>query len=101
MDRLRKVLANIQTQLGGMTATQKLLVGSLVVILLMTLFLVSQYAGKVDSSAVWPGEPAESQDRAALFLTRRGYTVTKNPKSEVTVPAPQVMAARADLAEAD
>jgi len=46
MDQLRQALANIQQQIGKMTASQKLLLASLVVIAGMTLFLVSQYAAK-------------------------------------------------------
>jgi flagellar biosynthesis/type III secretory pathway M-ring protein FliF/YscJ len=46
MDQLRQSMANIQQQVGKMTASQKLLLASLVVIALMTLFLVSQYAAK-------------------------------------------------------
>jgi len=46
MDQIRLALANIQQQIGKMTASQKLLLASLVVIAVMTLFLVSQYAAK-------------------------------------------------------
>ena len=46
MDQLRQSLANIQEQIGKMTASQKLLLASLTVIAAMTLFLVSQYAAK-------------------------------------------------------
>ncbi len=46
MDQIRRVLANIQQQVGKMTASQKLLLASLTVIAVMTLFLVSQYAAK-------------------------------------------------------
>jgi flagellar biosynthesis/type III secretory pathway M-ring protein FliF/YscJ len=46
MDQIRQAMANIQVQIGKMTASQKLLIASLVVIALMTLFVVSQYAAK-------------------------------------------------------
>lgn len=46
MNQLRQATANIQEQVGKMTATQKLLLASLTVIASMTLFLVSQYASK-------------------------------------------------------
>ena len=46
MDQLRQALAQVQTQVGKMTASQKLLLASLAVIAVMTLFLVSQYAAK-------------------------------------------------------
>ena len=46
MDRFQQVLKTIRKNLGGITPSQKLLIGSLAVIMLMTLFLVSQYAAK-------------------------------------------------------
>lgn len=46
MDKIRHMWAHIQEQVGKMTASQKLLLASLVVIAVMTLFLVSQYAAK-------------------------------------------------------
>ncbi len=46
MDQVRQAMANIQQQVGKMTASQKLLLASLSVIAVMTLFLVSQYAAK-------------------------------------------------------
>ena len=41
MDQLRRVLATIAKHLGQMGATQKLLVGSLAVIVFMALFVVN------------------------------------------------------------
>jgi flagellar biosynthesis/type III secretory pathway M-ring protein FliF/YscJ len=46
MEQIRQAMANIQRSMGGLTATHKLLFGSLAVIAAMTLFLVSQYAAK-------------------------------------------------------
>jgi flagellar biosynthesis/type III secretory pathway M-ring protein FliF/YscJ len=46
MEQIRRAMANIQRSMGGLTATHKLLFGSLAVIAAMTLFLVSQYAAK-------------------------------------------------------
>lgn len=73
MDRLRTVLAGIQRQLGQLSVTQKLLIASLCVVVLMTLFLVSQYAGSPATVAVLPGGTAEDQQRTAAFLSQRGY----------------------------
>jgi flagellar M-ring protein FliF len=84
MDQLRKILANIQKQLGGMGSTQKLLIGSLAVIMVMALFLVSQYAGTPAMVDVWPGAPAEDQARALNYLKSVGYTVaTKGGATQV------------------
>ena len=46
MEQIRQAMANIQRSMGRLTATHKLLFGSLAVIAAMTLFLVSQYAAK-------------------------------------------------------
>ncbi|MFK7883100.1 MAG: flagellar M-ring protein FliF C-terminal domain-containing protein [Phycisphaerales bacterium] len=48
MEQIRRASANIQQSMGQLGPTQKLLFGSFAVIALMTLFLVSQYAGKPD-----------------------------------------------------
>ena len=55
MSQVRQAMDTIQAQVGKMTASQKLLLASLSVIAVMTLFLVSQYAAKpamVDLMAV-------------------------------------------------
>lgn len=57
MDRLRSTLRTIRTQLGSMTATHQLLLGSLAVIALMGLFLVSQYAGAPALVELMPEDP--------------------------------------------
>jgi flagellar biosynthesis/type III secretory pathway M-ring protein FliF/YscJ len=56
--------------MGGMTSSQKLLIGCLGVILLMTLFLVSQYAGRPAMVELFPTGVAtpEEQTRAVSFL---------------------------------
>jgi len=46
MNQLRRIIDNAGVYIGKMTASQKLLLGSLAVILAMTMFLVSQYASK-------------------------------------------------------
>lgn len=46
MEKLRQIIENAGTYIGKMTASQKLLLGSLAVIAAMTMFLVSQYASK-------------------------------------------------------
>lgn len=100
MDQIRRILATIQKHLGGMTSTQKLLLGSLGVIMLMTLFLISQYAAAPATTPVWPGAGAEDQKKAAVFLQAAGFTVTNDRNNQVTVPASQVTLAQARLGEA-
>lgn len=75
MDRLRTILAAIGKQLGALGTTQKLLIGSLAVILLMTLFLVSQYAGRPSLVELLPAAPADQQARAVKALASSGLGV--------------------------
>jgi flagellar M-ring protein FliF len=79
MDRLQHVLNTIKKNLGGMSPSQKLLIASLGVIMVMTLFLVSQYAATPNLVPVWPGLPAEEQVRAKSALDALQITtVSKN-----------------------
>ncbi len=82
MDRFRIILASIQRQLGQLSVTQKLLIASLCVLVLMTLFLVSQYAGAPTTVALLPGGTGEDQQKAAAFLAQRGivYKVATDGK---------------------
>lgn len=99
MEQLRTVLATIQKHLGGMTSTQKLLIGSLAVIMLMVLFLVSQYAGSPALADVWPGAPAEDQQRALTFLRTAGFEPVSTGGT-TQVPAGREKAAQSALLEA-
>ncbi len=88
MDRLQKIIATIRKNLSGLGPTQKLLIGSLVVIMVMTLFLVSQYAGKPAYTELWPGSSAEDQVKAVAFLKTVGITAV-NQSGKTMVPAAQ------------
>lgn len=68
MDQLRQVLNSIQSQMTRLTASQKLLIGSLAVVMLMTLFLVSQYAGDRQMVELMPSAAPETQQRAIEVL---------------------------------
>jgi len=48
MDKLRQTLEQIWSQLGQLTPTHKMLIGSGVVIMVMAMFLVAQYAGRTE-----------------------------------------------------
>ncbi len=89
MDRLRAILTNIRTQLGVLTVTQKLLIGTLCVLFLMTLFLVSQYAGSPTTVALFPGGTAEDQQKAAVFLRNRSLPFTVAVDGKVMVQPDQ------------
>ena len=46
MAALKQAFSNISDQVGGLSATAKLLIGALMVILVMSLLLVAIYAGR-------------------------------------------------------
>lgn len=95
MNQLRQILENAGTYIGKMTASQKLLLGSLAVIAAMTMFLVSQYASKpalVDLMA-------ESGDTMTLSSLRAAGVDAQIVDGSIRVPAAQRSAAVAVLAQ--
>ncbi len=96
MDQIRQAMANIQEQVGKMTASQKLLLASLTVIALMTLFLVTQYTAKpalVDLMA------ADGQNQTVQALQSGGFDA-KVVDGRLVIPASQQRYALSYLAEA-
>ncbi len=96
MDQVRQVMANIQEQVGKMTASQKLLLASLTVIAVMTLFLVTQYTAKpalVDLMA------ADGQNQTVQALQSGGFDA-KVVDGRLVIPAAQQRYALSYLAEA-
>jgi flagellar M-ring protein FliF len=83
--QFRNILARVQHYLGGMNSSQKLLIASLCVILVMVLFLVAQYAGRPQMVALLPGASAEDQARAYEALKSR-FTLTRDTGGNVLVP---------------
>ncbi len=96
MDQIRQAMANIQEQVGKMTASQKLLLASLTVIAVMTLFLVTQYTAKpalVDLMA------ADGQNQTVQALQTGGFDA-KVVDGRLVIPAAQQRYALSYLAEA-
>ncbi|MEO0511700.1 MAG: hypothetical protein AAF108_02235 [Planctomycetota bacterium] len=73
MGSLREAFETIAAQARKLSATQRLLIGSLGVIMLMTLFLLSQYAAKPTMVELLPGAAAETQAEAVAFLSTSGF----------------------------
>ncbi len=97
-ERLRGALATIREQLGQMTATQKLLIGSLAVILVMTLFVVGQYAGRPAMVELLPGATADEMMRAETTLSSVGIS-SESRQGRLMVAAGDQHRAMAQLAE--
>lgn len=85
MDQLRQTIALIQAQLGRLSASQKMLIGSVAVILMMTLIMVSAYAGRPDMVEILPGATGDQVNRAATVLTGAGVR-NENRNGRLMVP---------------
>ena len=72
MGQLRQALSMIQAQITRLTTSQRLLMASLAVIMLMTLFLVTQYAGRGEMVELMPGLASDAQQRAVQALQVAG-----------------------------
>ncbi|MBA3404021.1 MAG: hypothetical protein H0U13_04915, partial [Gemmatimonadaceae bacterium] len=101
MDFLKGQLDKIQQQLGGLNASQKMLTGSLVAIMVMTLLWWSRYAGTAEM------EPVLSQAMTAADVARvQGHfrsiqLPSKVDGDRVLVPADRRDEALASLALAE
>lgn len=95
MNKLKGVLAQIQVYLGKLTPTQKLLAGSLCVILAMTLFLVFQYSARNAMVELMNDDP---QAQVAGVLRAAGFDVEARD-GKIMVPASEQAAAIATLGE--
>tara|TARA_R110000868_G_scaffold411617_1_gene706227 strand:- start:309313 stop:311052 length:1740 start_codon:yes stop_codon:yes gene_type:complete len=96
MDQLRKIFENAGTYIGKMTASQKLLLGSLAVIAAMTMFLVSQYASKPTLVDLM----AETGDTMTMSSLRAAGIEAQVVDGKIQVPPSQRSGAIAVLAQA-
>lgn len=99
MEQLRQMAETIRKHLGGLGASQKLLLGSLSVILLMTLGFVAIYAGSSRMVELLPGVGAADQSKAAAFLAAASIKHEVRGDGAVLVPVEREAQARALLAE--
>lgn len=99
VDQLRKVLASIQTNLRGLNVSQRLLIASLAVIMVMALLVVSQYTGRAEMVELLPGGTPQDQRQAEMFLA--STNVEYEPREgKVFVPVGAQRRVIAQLAEA-
>ncbi|MEQ8844127.1 MAG: hypothetical protein RIB58_04660 [Phycisphaerales bacterium] len=85
MGQLKRVLETIQTQFGRLSPTHKLLIGSLAVLMAMSLFLVHQYTSEPAMVPLLPGASSEDQAAAAQFVKSRGHRHRIAPDGQVLV----------------
>lgn len=98
MDFLKKQLDTIQQNLAGLNATQKMLTGALVAIMVMTLFWWGRYAGTAEMEPVLNQTLTEEDiSRMSASLDSRGITY-KISGGKLLVPADRKQQALAELA---
>lgn len=98
MDFLKGQLDKIQQQLGGLNASQKMLTGSLVAIMVMTLLWWGRYAGTAEMEPVLPQSfSAEDVGRVQAHLKSIGVP-SKVEGDKVLVPADRRDEALASIA---
>jgi flagellar biosynthesis/type III secretory pathway M-ring protein FliF/YscJ len=86
VDQVRRILATIGGALGKLAPSQKLLIASLAVIVVMTLFVVSQYAAAPKMVPVLSGGTSEDAQRIAGYLETQGIEY-KAVGGKILVPA--------------
>jgi flagellar biosynthesis/type III secretory pathway M-ring protein FliF/YscJ len=82
---VRQQLETVLRRVGGLDTTAKLLVGSLLVVLLMGLFLVAQYAGRPDLIPL--AITASAQEEVKRFLSERRIDHEIDSSGRVMVPS--------------
>lgn len=98
MEPIRRLLTKAREHLGTMTASQKLLLGSIGVIAAMTLFLVSQYAARSDMVEFLPTADLASQGATRSALNAAGVEA-KMVNGKLMVPNGQQDYALSTLAQ--
>ncbi|MCA9293659.1 MAG: hypothetical protein KDA20_07590 [Phycisphaerales bacterium] len=68
MGQLRKALETIAAAMTKLNASQRMLIGSLAVVMAMTLFVVAQYTSKPDMVPLLPGLAGDERSRIEQFL---------------------------------
>lgn len=98
MDQIRRMMAMIQKYLGQLQTSQKLLMGSMGVIVLMVMLLVWIWSSQRRMVELLPGVAVENQQTSSAFLTSAGIP-NEMRNGKLMVPAEKEGNARAMLAE--
>lgn len=85
MQPVRQQLDTVMRRVGGLDTTAKLLVGSMLVVLLMGLFLVAQYAGRSDMIPL--AVTAAAQEDAKRYLSERRIDHEIDASGRIMVPS--------------
>jgi flagellar biosynthesis/type III secretory pathway M-ring protein FliF/YscJ len=97
MDAIKQQLLRIQQQLAGLTASQKMLTASLVVIMIMTMFYWSRYAGTAEMAPLLDQQlSADEIAQMKTALAAKGVTYTVEG-DKIMVPSDKKFELIADL----
>jgi len=99
VNQIKGLLNGVGKNLGKLTITHKLLIASLLVVVVMILFLVSQYAGSAKLVEVLPGASADAVSKAQAYLDSAALPY-KVKDGKLLVPAEKQVAIMAALGEA-
>ncbi len=99
MEQLRQLLGSIAKNLRDLTATQRLLLATLGVAMVLTLLVVSQFSSKVDRVEFLAGSSAEERRQAVAQLQGAGFSVTESADGKAYVRPDQVSLMMAKLGE--
>lgn len=100
MEMLRRTMSGVGRNLGGLTTTHKLLIGAVMVVLLMTLFVVSQYSARTAMVEVLPSATPAEIDAAEAHLVGVGISTTRSGDDKLLVASGDNRRAMASLGQA-
>ena len=90
MQALNRLLATIQLQLKGLPLNARLLIGSLMIILVMSLFLVSLYAGRMTMVPLnLPADMSEEAKAKAISFLQAQQIPYEERAGDIVVPTDQ------------
>ncbi|HED54938.1 MAG TPA: hypothetical protein ENJ00_12175 [Phycisphaerales bacterium] len=98
MDRILRILRNAQQQLSRLTPTSRLLIGSVLVIMVMFLLLVSLWAGKPERAEIYAGASSDTKTQALTQLRASGIEAVVDRSGRLMVRQDDVVVARGVLA---
>ncbi|MDX2114373.1 MAG: flagellar M-ring protein FliF C-terminal domain-containing protein [Planctomycetota bacterium] len=98
MEPLRRAMTQVWAVVSKMTPTQKLLIGAVAVILVMTLFLVQLYTGRPSMVALMPGASGEQQQAAVRYIQAAGFEY-ETREGQIYVPVGSQRVILAQMAE--
>lgn len=98
MEQFQRAQAMIQKYLGMLTVSQKMLIASLVVVMLMTLFVVHQYASETEYRELAPGATAAELQTISSHLQSTGQEF-REIDGKLMVPAASQRRVFASLVE--